>query len=122
MTKLSGQVIQIFDLTKFTSQNGKNFEKRIFFLKETNTQYPNTWSIEFWNDDCKMGDILNEGDLITCFIDIKGKAFQKKDGSGEFVTNTLKCWNIEKDGKTFKDINKEQQLFCKITSKTYIIL
>jgi hypothetical protein len=99
MIKISGKVKQIFETKVFG-----NFEKRTFWVEEVAEKYPNTWQLELWKDDCNMADSFSEGDYITCYIDIKGSAFQKKDGSGESVMNTLKCWNVEKDGKTFKAI------------------
>jgi hypothetical protein len=45
------------------------------------------------------------GDFVTCYIDIKGKYWEKEGREG--VINTLKCWNIEKDGKSFKEISKD---------------
>ena len=55
-------------------------------------------------EDTSMPDSYREGDYVTCYIDLKGKSFDKRDGSGEAVINTLKCWNIEKDGKTYKEL------------------
>jgi hypothetical protein len=52
-----------------------------------------------------MLDSYNEGDFITAYLDIKGKHWSKDDGK-EGVMNTLKCWNIEKEGKTYKEIKK----------------
>jgi hypothetical protein len=50
-----------------------------------------------------MIDNYKEGDFIIAYIDLKGILWEEKDGK-EQVKNTLKCWNIEKDGVTFKKI------------------
>ena len=50
-----------------------------------------------------MIDSYNVGDFITAYIDIKGKHWEKNGKEG--VMNTLKCWNIEKEGKPYKEIN-----------------
>jgi hypothetical protein len=104
MIKLSGKIKNLQETISYG--NEKKFDKRVFWLQEATGEYPNCWLLEFWQDDCKMGDSLDEGDYVTCFIDIKGKIYTKKDGSGESVINSLKCWNIEKDGKAFKEIKK----------------
>lgn len=102
MIKLTG-VIKKMMPTDFIGQGEKQFRKRLFWVQEITDMYPNTWQIEFWQDDCQMGDAYNEGDFVTCYVDIKGKLFIKKDAT-EGVINTLKCWNVEKDGKTYKAI------------------
>jgi hypothetical protein len=50
-----------------------------------------------------MIDSYKAGDFVTAYIDIKGKYWEKNGKEG--VMNTLKCWNIEKDGKPYKEIN-----------------
>lgn len=102
MIKISGKVKRIFDAAVFG-----NFEKRVFWLEEvTNSErFPNTWQVELWKEDVGMMDSYKEGDYITCYVDIKGKlipAEKARDGK-DWVSNTIKCWNIEKDGKTHKE-------------------
>ena len=103
MIKLTGVLKKMMPMESFGSSD-KPFNKRLFWIQEISDMYPNTWQLEFWQDDCKMGEAYNEGDFLTCYIDIKGKAFTKRDGSGEGIINTLKCWNVEKEGKTYKEI------------------
>lgn len=107
MIKLTGKIKKIFEPVVFG-----DFEKRVIWLEEeTNGQrYPNTWQLELWKEDSKMLDSYNEGDYVTCFVDIKGKLISKeksRDGD-EWVSNTLKCWNIEKDGKLHKALKSTQ--------------
>lgn len=103
MIKLTGVIKKMGNVESF-GQSDKPFNKRIFWIQEISDIYPNTWQLEFWQDDCQMGDSYGEGEFVTCYVDIKGKAFMKRDGSGEGIINTLKCWNVEKDGKTYKEI------------------
>lgn len=93
MIKVSG-IIKRINPTE-TRANG--FKKRTFWLCDEEDKYPNTFQFELWKDDVEIIDHYQVGDEITCFIDLKGVVFTK-DGK-EFVMNTLKCWNIEKDGK-----------------------
>ena len=103
MIKITGKIIKKFDAVVFGT-----FEKRILWLEEvTNSErFPNTWQLECWKDDVKMLDSYNEGDYVTCYIDIKGKLIgkDKSKNGDEWVSNTLKCWNVEKDGKSYKEI------------------
>ena len=100
MIKVSGKIKKIF-----TTEVYGNFEKRFIWLEEITDKYPNTWQLELWQNDCIMADSYKEEDFITAYLDIKGKYWSKDDGK-EGVMNTLKCWNIEKEGKTFKEIKK----------------
>ncbi len=102
MIKLIGKIKKKFDTATYG-----NFSKRVMWLEEvTDYKYPSTWQLELWKDDVNMLDAYEEGDFITCYVDIMGKLITKdksRDGD-EWVSNTLKCWNIEKDGVTAKPI------------------
>jgi hypothetical protein len=98
MIKLSGKIKKIFKTEIFN-----NFEKRTFWLEDIAEKYPNTWQLELWKSDIDMIDNYSVGDYVTVYIDIKGKYWSKDDGK-DGVMNTLKCWNIEKEGKPFKEI------------------
>lgn len=100
MIKLSGKIKKIQE-----TESWNNFEKRCFWLEDIADKYPNTWLLELWKTDTAMIDEYKVGDFITCYIDIKGKFWEKEGREG--VINTLKCWNIEKDGKSFKEISKD---------------
>jgi single-strand DNA-binding protein len=97
MIKLSGKIKKVFNTETFNT-----FEKRTFWLEDVSEKYPNTWQLELWTSDIDMIDHYSVGDFVTVYIDIKGK-FWSRDGK-EGVMNTLKCWNIEKEGKPFKEI------------------
>lgn len=97
MIKLTGTIRKVFP-----TQTYNNFDKRIFWVDDISDKYPNTWQFELWKNDTTMIDHYNVGDFVTLYIDIKGKVWER-DGK-EGVMNTLKCWNIEKDGIPFKEI------------------
>ena len=97
MIKVSGKIKQIFDTEIFGT-----FEKRVMWLDEISDKFPNTYQFELWQTDCPMADNYKVGDYVTCYLDLKGKYWNRNDKEG--VMNTLKCWNIEKDGKSFKEI------------------
>jgi hypothetical protein len=97
MTKITGKIKKIFPTETFGG-----FEKRIFWLDDQAEKYANVHSLELWKNDCEMIDNYEVGDVVTCYIDIKGRYWEKGDKEG--VINSLKCWNFEKDGQTFKKI------------------
>ena len=98
MIKIIGTIVNVLPTIE-----RKSFKKRNFWLKDDNEGYPNTYDLELWKDDVTMIDNYQIGDNVTCYVDLKGQLWKKSDGS-ESVSNTLKCWNIEKDGKTHKAI------------------
>jgi Domain of unknown function (DUF3127) len=98
MLKIEGKIKKVFDSVTYT-----NFEKRIFWLDDCAEKFRNIYALELWKNDCTMIDNYKEGDFIIAYIDLKGILWEEKDGK-EQVKNTLKCWNIEKDGVTFKKI------------------
>ena len=101
MVKLEGKIKNVFDTETFN-----NFEKRKFWLEEVaaEARFANTWELELWKNDTKMIDSYKVGDYITAYVDIKGRAYVKRSDNSDGVMNTIKCWNIEKDGKTFKEV------------------
>jgi hypothetical protein len=103
MIKLSGKIIEMFPMESFGTRE-KPFKKVIFWLQEISDMYPNSWQLEFWQEDCTMASTYKVGDFVTCYVDIKGKLFEKRDGSGQGIITSLKCWNVEKEGKTYKEI------------------
>lgn len=103
MIKITGKIKKKFETNTF----GNGFDKRLLWLEEVSEKYPNTWQLELWKQDCKMLDSFQEGDYVTCYIDLKGK-YWSRDGK-EGVMNSIKCWNIEKDGKAFKEMQKKDE-------------
>jgi hypothetical protein len=103
MIQLSGRIIKYFPQeTRGTAQ--KPFDKIVFWLEEVtdNETFKNIWQLELWQDDCKMAKHYQVGEYVTCYIDIKGRRWQKDDREG--VMNSLKCWNFEREGRSYKEI------------------
>lgn len=97
MLKLEGKIAKVFEKTD------KGFEKRMFYLDDCAEKFRNMFVLELWKSDCSMIDSYNVGDWIIAYVDIKGISWT--DERGEVLAkNTLKCWNIEHNGKTHKPI------------------
>jgi hypothetical protein len=99
MIKITGTIKKI----EPTQTLSGGFEKRIFWFEDDDIKFPNTFQIETWKGDVKMLDEYQLEDKVTCYIDLKGKKFIGRDNE-ERILNTMKCWNIEKDGKLWKKI------------------
>jgi hypothetical protein len=99
MIKITGTIKKIFPIEK----KSNNFDKRLFWFEDDDEKYKNIFQIELWKADVDMIDSYAVGDLVTLYIDLKGKQWTNADKK-EFVTNSMKCWNIEKEGKLFKKI------------------
>lgn len=99
MIKINGTIKKIFS----TQTLSGGFDKRLFWIQDDDNKFPNTFQLECWKADVLMLDEYKIGDVITCYVDLKGKLFLGRDGE-EKILNTMKCWNIEKDGKLWKKI------------------
>lgn len=77
-----------------------NFEKRTFWVEETEGQYPNTYKLEAQQGMCNVLDKYYIGDEVECNVDVQGRKFTSKKTGQEGVINTLKCWKINKTGSS----------------------
>jgi len=90
--KIRGQIVRIFPGEVFG-----NFEKRKFWVKETEGEYPSTFEVEAQQAYCNTLDNFNAGDMVDCSISVRGRHWTKKDDpSKEGVMNALKCWKLER--------------------------
>jgi len=98
MIKITGIIRKVNDAQTFNT-----FTKRTFWIEDVSDKYPNTYELETWKNDCEMLDKCKVDDIITAYIDLKGKQYTGRDGVDR-VINSFKCWNIEKDGILEKEI------------------
>ena len=86
---LSGIITDIFPVETFG-----NFEKRVFWLKETDAErFPEHYSVECHQGDVNILDNFKTGQHVKVQIDIRGKKWSKNGKDSVFVT--LKAWKIE---------------------------
>ena len=76
-------------------QISDKFKKREIWLAETG-EHAQTFSLEFHNDTCRALENFREGEQVECFINIRGRHWQKNGKEG--VMNTLQCWKITTHG------------------------
>jgi hypothetical protein len=85
--KVTGTITEIKDTEQITPQ----FSKRVFYLEDEERE--NTYSLEMHYQDANWLNSFHIGDLVTCEIHIRGRAWSKNGKSG--VINTLQCIRIE---------------------------
>lgn len=103
MITLTGKLTQVFEAQQKTD---KFIVRKIWVTDKLigNEKFSNDWEFQLWNSDCTMVDNYNVGDVLTFYVDIRGRVWTRQDGSQSAQTD-IKCWNIEKEGKLYKPID-----------------
>ena len=96
--KITGKLVYVSPIKKL-----ENFEKRTIWVDECAEQYNNVWEFELWKADVNMIENYSIGDTLTFSVDVKGRKYYSSKYQSDAIINTLKCWNITKDGKSFKE-------------------
>jgi len=79
-------------------QVSDKFKKRDFVLyveNETNSQYSDYIQLQMSQDKCAKLDEVEVGYEIKAFVNVRGKEYSKKDGSGMGYFNTLEAWKFD---------------------------
>jgi len=79
-------------------QVSEKFRKRDFVLhvvNETNPQYDDFIQLQMSQDKCAKLDEVEVGYEIKAFVNIRGKEYSKKDGTGMGYFNTLEVWKFD---------------------------
>lgn len=79
-------------------QVSDKFKKRDFVLyveNETNSMYSDYIQLQMSQDKCAKLDEVEVGYEVKAFVNVRGKEYSKKDGSGMGYFNTLEAWKID---------------------------
>jgi hypothetical protein len=79
-------------------QVSDKFKKRDFVLyveNETNSQYSDYIQLQMSQDKCAKLDEVEVGYEVKAFVNVRGKEYSKKDGSGMAYFNTLEAWKFD---------------------------
>lgn len=79
-------------------QVSDKFKKRDFVLhvpNDTNSQYDDFIQLQMSQDKCAKLDEVEKGYEIKAFVNVRGKEYSKKDGSGMAYFNTLEAWKFD---------------------------
>lgn len=91
-TKITGQLYRI-DPTK--EENGYKTRNFVLFVQnDRNPQYSDYLSMELRGDKCALLDMYQNGQMVEVSLDIRGRKYEKKDGSGEGYFTSLSCYAI----------------------------
>lgn len=92
--ELKGKLIEIFD----EQQVSESFRKREFVIEKAEQvgeqQYIEQIKFQAVQDKCDMLNGLNKGDEVNVSFNIRGRAWENKEGETKYFTN-LDAWRIE---------------------------
>lgn len=88
--QITGKVKQVFP----TETKG-NFTFRVLWLAtELESQYPQILEIQAAGNKVSILDGLNEGDEVTCHLNLRGREWSNNGTTKVF--NTIQAWRIDK--------------------------
>ena len=93
-TVVEGKVILVGNLETFPS----GFQKQNLVV-ETEDQYPQPISIEFFKDKTSLLDNIKLGDKVSVSYKLQGRKWESPTGDVKFF-NTINGWRIEKKEQT----------------------
>lgn len=86
--QITGTIVRLFQAQQITEK----FKSRKVWVRENVDNYPNTFEVEFTNDNCAKLDAVAEGQQVTIDVNLRGRYWQKNDREG--VVTTLNGWKI----------------------------
>lgn len=92
--EVSGSIHHIAETVFVTDK----FSKREFVIHiqdEKNAKYDDYLQLQMTGDNCDKLIGLLFGDKVKCQVNVRGREWEKKDGSGKAYFNTLEAWKIE---------------------------
>ena len=84
----------IIKINNTESRGASGFKVRTFWV-ETQDKYPQTLEFELSQDKCGMIDGFSVHEPVLVHFNIRGRAWEPKDGRPTRVFTTLKPWKIE---------------------------
>ncbi len=93
--QLTGVLREIYDVQEISDK----FRKRDIVVTDSSTQYEQHIKMQVTQDRCEVFDKLNVGDEVTVHFNIRGKQYQKKDGTGHDYFTTLEVWKVEANSR-----------------------
>ena len=93
--EVKGKIVKIEN----TKTVGNDFKVREFVI-ETDDQYPQFLPMQMVKDNVTYLDKFKAGDEVTCHINLNGRKYAKKDGSGDGYFLSITTWRIENAGAT----------------------
>ncbi len=86
--QITGTIVRLFQ----AQQISEKFKSQKVWIKETTGDYPNTFEVEFTNNNCAKLDAFAEGQEVLIDINLRGRYWQKDTREG--VVTSLNGWKI----------------------------
>lgn len=86
--QITGTIVRLFQ----AQQISEKFKSQKVWIKETTGDYPNTFEVEFTNNNCAKLDVFAEGQEVVIDINLRGRYWQKDTREG--VVTSLNGWKI----------------------------
>lgn len=112
MCEVNGVIKSIGDIQQISDK----FKKREIVIK-TNEDYPQDLLFELVQANCELLDNLVIGQTVNAAFNLRGKEYQKKDGSGLGYFNSLQIWKINLVGS--EETKKVSTFAEKLKNKTF---
>lgn len=112
MCEVNGVIKSIGDIQQITEK----FKKREIVIKTTE-DYPQDLLFEVVQANCELLDNLVVGQIVNAAFNLRGKEYQKKDGSGLGYFNSLQIWKINLVGS--EETKKVSTFAEKLKNKTF---
>lgn len=112
MCEVNGVIKFIGDI----QQISEKFKKREIVIK-TNEDYSQDLLFELVQANCELLDNLVIGQTVNAAFNLRGKEYQKKDGSGLGYFNSLQIWKINLVGS--EETKKVSTFAEKLKNKTF---
>ena len=94
---ITGVIKSIGKTEAMTTKKGTEFRKRDAVIEfDRDTQYPQCRKVQFTQDRCDILDGYKVADEVTVYVNLGGREYDKKDGSGKEVFNTDTAWRIQR--------------------------
>lgn len=86
--QITGTIVRLFQ----AQQISEKFKSQKVWVREEGKTYPNTFEVEFTNDNCAKLDAFVEGQEVVIDINLRGRYWQKDTREG--VVTSLNGWKI----------------------------
>ena len=103
ISTVQGTVYRVEE-TKEYGSNG--LQKRVMVIEVQDGQYSQKIPVEAVKDKCAMFDGMNEDDIVTAYVNLRGSEWQER------FFLSLNCWKVETDAQAtpssdIEDFKKE---------------
>ena len=96
--EFNGEIVYVGAVEQISDK----FKKRTFVVLDKSGKYPNEVQFELVQNNCGLVDEIRIGDLVQVAYDVRGRSFQRKDGSQGWM-NSLQAWRVVKVERTPRD-------------------